>query len=117
MINEMTVVGWTSAYLSNYPTTSFTLERKKALIERIRKRKYNFTHADHEFLIYGAPFYSDNKLCVLNKSEWDSVFDEAYKDIPRGSRLVPEDVIDRSEINTVIYEKQKFEPKEDENNG
>ena len=117
MNNEMTVVGWTSAYLSNYPATHFTSERRKALIERIRKRKYNFTHTDHEFLIYGAPFYSDNVLCVLTKQEWDSVFDEAYKDIPRGARLVPEDVIDRPEINSVIYEKQKFEPKEGESNG
>ena len=35
------VIGWTSAYLSDYPITPFAEERKKALVERIRKRKYN----------------------------------------------------------------------------
>jgi hypothetical protein len=43
--------------------------------------------------------------------------DEAYKDTPRTARLLPEDVIDRPDINTVIYEKEKFEPKDGESNG
>jgi hypothetical protein len=42
---------------------------------------------------------------------------EAYGDMTLGPRLMPMDVIDRPEINSVIYEKQKFEPKEGENNG
>lgn len=112
-----TVIGWTSAYLSNYPTTQFTEERRRALIDRIRKRQYNFTYNDHQFLSYAAPFYDDNVLCVLTKPQWDSVINEAYKEVPRGPRLIPEDVIDRPEINSVIYEKQKFEPKEGEQNG
>lgn len=114
MMNTNPVVGWTSAYLSNYPTTKFTAERRKALVDRIRKRQYNFTYNDHQFLAYAAPFYSDNVLCVLTKPEWDSVMDEAYSEFPRGSRLTPEDVIDRTEINSVIYEKAKFEPKDGE---
>ncbi len=117
MTNTLAVIGWTSAYLSTYPTVPFTEARRKALIDRIRKRGYNFTHNDHQFLSYAAPFYSDNVLCVLTKHEWDSIIDEVYKDIPRGARLIPEDVIDRQEINSVIYEKQKFEPKDGENNG
>ena len=108
----MTVVGWTDAYLSNYPTVALTEERKKALIERIRKRRYNFNFSDHQMLGYCAPFYEDNVLCVLTKQEWDSVINEAYKEIPRGDRLMPIDVIDRKPINSVIYEKEKFEPKE-----
>lgn len=111
MTNLNSVVGWTSAYLSNYPTVPFTEERKRALIERISKRRYNFNHFDHQTLDYCAPFYSDEVLCVLNKQQWDSVMNEVYKDIPRGQRLLPEDVINRPEINSVIYEKEKFEPK------
>lgn len=106
------VIGWTSAYLSSYPVVEYTEERKKALVDRIRKRAYNFTHADHSFLDYAAPFYADNVLCVLTKQEWDRAIDEAYKEYPRGNRLMPEDVIDRKSINGVIYEKEKWEPKE-----
>jgi hypothetical protein len=111
------VIGWTSAYDGVYPTVSFTPDRKKALIERIRKRNYNFNHFDHEMLPYGCPFYEDNVLCVLTKAQWDLVMDEAYEDNPRGPRLMPMDVIDRKPINSVLYEKEKFEPKGDENNG
>lgn len=111
------VIGWTSAYDGVYPTVAFTGDRKKALVERIRKRSYNFNHFDHEMLPYGCPFYSDNVLCVLTKAQWDSVMDEAYGDMPRGSRLMPMDVIDRRPINSVLYEKEKFEPKGDGANG
>ena len=117
MNNEMIVIGWTSAYLSSYPTVPFTKERRQALIERIRKRGYSFTHNDHQFLSYTAPFYNDNVLCVLTKQEWDAVMKEAYKDTPCSARLIPEDVISRPEINTVLYEKEKWEPKGDETNG
>ena len=36
---------------------------------------------------------------------------EAYKDDDLGPRLMPEDVILRSPINGVLYEKEKWEPK------
>ena len=111
------VIGWTSAYDGIYPTVNFTDDRKKALVERIRKRGYNFNHFDHEMLPYGVPFYSDKVLCVLTKHQWDSVMDEAYGDMSRGPRLMPMDVIDRRPINSVLYEKEKFEPKGDGVNG
>ncbi len=111
------VIGWTSAYFSDYPTVPFTKERRTMLVDRIKKRKYNFNHTDHQFLSYCAPFYADEVLCVLTKQEWDSVMDEAYGEYPRGARLMPEDVIDRKSINTVIYEKIKWEPKDGETNG
>lgn len=114
MMNASPVIGWTSAYWSGYPTVPFTQERKNMLIDRIKKRKYNFNHFDHCNLNYCAPFYADNVLCVLTKQEWDMVMDEAYKEYPRGARLMPEDVINRPEINTVIYEKEKWEPKDGE---
>ena len=114
---SLSVIGWTSAYLSEYPTVSFTEERRKALIERMKKRKYNFTYEAHQTLPYAAPFYSDNVLCVLKKDQWDSVIDEVYKDIPCSMRLMPDGVIDRSPINTVLYEKPKYEPGGDDDNG
>jgi hypothetical protein len=43
--------------------------------------------------------------------------DEAWKDIPRTERLMPIDVINRKPINSVLYEKEKFEPKGGENDG
>lgn len=116
MIHSNPVVGWTSAYFSNYPTVPFTKERRSVLVDRIKKRRYNFNHFDHQNIDYCAPFYSDNVLCVLTKDEWNSVMDEAYGDYPRGARLMPEDVIEREPINTVLYEKEKWEPKDGENN-
>ena len=95
------VIGWVDAWGSPYKQVPFTEERRKALIERIRKRRYNFTYETHQNLPYSAPFYNDKVLCVLTKSQWDSVMDEAYKDAPIGARLIPMDVI------TVFYMKRK----------
>ena len=105
------VVGWTGAYTSGYNQAPYTEERKQALVDRIRKRKYNFTHMDHQFLDYAAPFYEDKVLCVLNKHEWDEAISEAYRDETLGKRLMPEDVIDRAPVDGVLYEKEKWEPK------
>ena len=105
------VVGWTGAYTSGYKQATYTEDRKRALVDRVRKRKYNFTHMDHQFLDYAAPFYEDEVLCVLTKQEWDEVLSEAYKDEPLGKRLMPEDIIDRPPVGGILYEKQKWEPK------
>ena len=105
----LVVVGWTSPYDDVYPTVNFTLERKKALVERIRKREYNFTHFDHEMMPYCIPVYSDKVVCKLSKSQWDSTMSEAYKENPIGARLMPMDVIDRAPKNSILYEKEKFE--------
>lgn len=110
------VIGWVDAYLSTYSTVPFTEERRRALVDRIRKREYNFTYTAHQTLPYAAPFYSDNVLCVLTKQEWDSVMDEAWGDNPRGVRLMPEDAIELEPINGILYEKTKWIPKEGENN-
>lgn len=111
----MTVIGWSDAYGGAVPTVTFTAERKKALVERIRKRKYNFNHFDHEMLGC-APVYNDKVMCVLTKSQFDDVMSEAYKDVPRGARLMPQDVITRPPKNGIIYEKEKFQ-EGDDNNG
>lgn len=112
-----TVVGWTDCFAGKLPVVTFTEDRKKALVERVRKRKYNFNFTDHQFLPYCCPVYSDKVVCELNKPQWDSVMTEAYKEIPRGQRLLPQDVITRPPKNGVLYEKEKFEQEGDTNNG
>lgn len=112
----MTVIGWTDAYSGAVPTITFTAERRKALIERIRKRKYNFNHFDHEMLGC-APVYNDKVMCVLTKAQFDSVMDEAYGDMRRGPRLLPQDVITRPVKNGILYEKDKFAEEGDNDNG
>ena len=101
----MTVVGWTSCYSGTCPVATFTTDRKKALVERIRKRRYEFNFQDHSFLPYCAPVYNDNTMCELNKAQWDSVMAEAYKDTPRSQRLLPQDAIDDTPIDGILYEK------------
>lgn len=112
----MTVIGWSDAYGSAVPTVTFTAERKRALVERIRKRKYNFNHFDHEMLGC-APVYNDKVMCVLTKAQFDDVMSEAYKDVPRGQRLLPQDVIARPIKNGILYEKDKFVEEGETNNG
>ena len=104
----MIVVGWTSCYSGTYPVATFTEDRKRALVERIRRRRYEFNYADHCFLPYCVPVYEDKRVCELNKAQWDSVMSEAYKDSPRGPRLLPQDAIDDKPIDGVLYEKRKF---------
>ena len=113
----MIVVGWTDCYSGNYPVATFTRERKKALVERIRKRRYEFNYQDHCFLPYCAPVYDDKVMCELTKNQWDSVMSEVYKDVPRGQRLLPEDAIDDKPINGTLFEKKKFYQEGDGNNG
>ena len=52
---SQSVIGWVDAYLSNYQTVSLTDERRRALVERIRKRGYNFTYEAHQTVPYCAP--------------------------------------------------------------
>ena len=101
-------IGWTSAYDNIYPTVTFTEDRRKALIERIRKRNYNFNYSDHQTLPFCAPFYNDGVICALTNDQWNSVMNEVYKDIPRGARKMPMDVINQKPINNVLWEKEKF---------
>ena len=111
------VVGWTDCYLGYCRVAPFTEERKIALIERIRKRKYNFNYTDHCYLPYGSPVYNDKMSCELTKQQWDAVMSEAYKDIPLGQRLMPQDVIDDIPRDGILYEKRKFYMEGEQNNG
>jgi hypothetical protein len=113
----MTTIGWCDAYGGAVPTSTFTKEKEKALIERIKKRRYNFNHADHEFLPFASPVFNDKTTCILTKAQWDKVMSEAYKDVPRGQRLMPQDVITRPAKGGILYEKEKFELEGERNNG
>lgn len=115
MNNNNFVIAWVDAYLSDYPVVTFTEERRRALVDRIRKRGYNFTYESHQTLPYCAPLYKDKMVCVLTREQWNSVMDEAYKDVPRGQRLMPMDAIEDRPVNGVLYEKKKF--MEDATNG
>lgn len=109
----MKVVGWTDCWTSPYNQVSFTEERKNALVECIRKRKYNFTYESHQNLPFAAPFYNDGVMCVLTKSQWDDVIYEAHKDLPLGARLMPQDIITSAPKNGVLYEKNKERDNDD----
>ena len=113
----MTVVGWTDLYGNAVPTVTFTSERRKALVERIRKRRYNFNHQDHCFLPYCAPVYNDGVTSELTKAEWDSVMDEAYGDMKRGPRTLPQDIIITPPKKGILYEKEKFSQEGEHNDG
>ena len=102
------IKGWVDSYGSNFPIAAFSSERKKALVEKIRQRKYNFNFQDAQFLPNCSPYYDDCKICVLTKKEFDETMQEAWKDRPRGARLLPMDVINLPVKNGVMYEKAKY---------
>jgi len=102
------VIGWCDCYSGTCPVVTFTADRKKALVERIKKRRYNFNFQDHCFLPYCAPVYEDGVMCELTKPQWDAVMSEAYEDSPRGARLTPMDAIEDSPQDSILYEKKKF---------
>lgn len=111
------VIGWCGLYDGMVPIASFTAERKKALVERIKKRRYNFNHFDAMMLPFCSPVFSDVVTCEMTKHQWDEVMAEAYKEIPLGQRLLPQDVITRPPKNGIIFEKEKFELEGDGGNG
>ena len=103
------VIGWVDAWTSPYKQETFTENRRKALIERIRKREYNFTYDAHQTLPFAAPFYNDGVLCVLTRNQWNDVIAEAYGELPLGQRLMPADVIETKSVNGILFEKPKFQ--------
>jgi heat shock protein HspQ len=113
----MTVIGWTGAWDNIVPVSTLTKEKEKAIVERIRKRKYNFNQFDHEMLPYASPVFDDKTTCILTKAQWDRVMSEAYKDIPFSQRLMPQDVIDDVPVGGILYEKKKFYAEGENNNG
>ena len=102
------LVGWVDAWSSPYEQTDFTEDRKKAMIECVRYRHYNFTHQAHQTMPFCSPFYSDGKLCVLNKREFDEVMSAAYGDMPFGRRLMPQDAIKTPAEDDILFENKKL---------
>ena len=110
------IIGWTGAYTTTLPTTPFSEPRKQALVECIKHRHYCFNHFDHEYIDYCAPVYEDHKVCVLTKAQFDEVMNLAYEEIRMGQRLMPSDAIKIPPVHGVLYEKEKYIPKESESN-
>ena len=108
------VVGWTDTYGNNLKSVPLGEERKRALVERIRKRRYSFGYNDYEYLPYCCPVFDDGTTCMLTKDQFNKVMDEAWKDMHIGRRWLPMDAISGQPKNGVLYEKQKFEPKEND---
>jgi hypothetical protein len=109
---NQSVIGWCDTYNSGRKTTTYTAEHKKALVERIRQRRYSFNYNDFQYLPYCCPVYDDGAICILTKQQFDTAMEEAWKDMPIGARLMPMDVITIKKNNT-LFEKQKFADKED----
>lgn len=110
---SQSVIGWTDTYNNNLTSVPFTEDRKRAFVERIRKRRYSFTFDNYQYLPYCCPVFDDGAICVLTKQQFDQVMAEAWKDMPRGVRLMPMDAITIPAKNGVLYEKSKFMNKED----
>ena len=109
------VVGWCDMYNNGRKVAAYNEEHKKALVERIRQRRYNFNFNDAQYLPYCCPVYDDGTICMLTKQQFDAAMAEAWKDMPLGARLMPMDVITIKKNNT-LFEKQKFADKEDNTN-
>jgi hypothetical protein len=107
MNDKLFVMGWIDPYTTQFEKVDYTAERKAALVTRIRKRHYWFTHFDHEFM-NATPIYSDNKYCILTKKELDEAFAEAYKDMDIEGRKLPEDEEETVMHNGIRYEKKKY---------
>lgn len=107
------VVGWIDTYGKiTLPVASLTDDRKRALIERIRKRKYNFGYNEYQYLPYCQPVYDDGMVCMMTKQQFENIMDEAWKDMRINRRLLPMDAITIPVKNGVLYEKEKFMNKE-----
>lgn len=107
MKENIFVMGWVDPYTTYFEKAEYDNERKNALVTRIKKRRYWFTHFDHEFMGI-TPIYSDNKYCLLTKAQLDEVFSEAYKDIDVDCRKIPLDEEECVMYNGVLFEKQKY---------
>ena len=107
MNEKLFVMGWLDPYTTQFEKAEYTKERKNALVTRIKKRHYWFTHFDHEFMSV-TPIYSDKKYCMLTKNELDEAFAEAYKDINVEGRKLPSDEEETVMHNGILYEKKKY---------
>jgi len=114
MNDKLFVMGWIDLN-NNFVQVPFDSVREDALITRIKKRKYNFTHFTHQFLT-AIPLFNDGTYCVLSKSELDKVFEKSYKDMEISSRKMPLDEEECVAYNGVLFEKQKYLDNYKENN-
>lgn len=106
------LIGWADAYTSPYKTSELTPEKRRALIEKIRQKKYFYTYEAHQTLPFAAPLFNDMYICVLSKVDWDSCITEAHKDTRISARLMPSDVLDDVCKDALVEEPKYFESME-----
>lgn len=106
MNEKLFVMGWIDLN-NNFVQVPLDSVREGALITRIKKRKYNFTHFAHQFLT-AIPLFNDGTYCILSKPELDKVFEKAYKDIEIDGRKTPLDEEECVPYNGILFEKQKY---------
>lgn len=103
----MTVVCWADSWNDNFPTGTFTTEKQRALVETVRKRRYNFTFQMLQMNPYSTPVYNDGTKCLLTRAEWNNVLADAYGETKMPTRLTPMDVLTIKK-NEALWEKEKF---------
>jgi hypothetical protein len=113
MNEKLFVMGWIDLN-NNFTQVPLNSVREDALVARIKKRKYNFTHFTHQFLT-AIPLFNDGTYCLLTKSELDKVFEKAHKNIEIDGRKMPLDEEECVMYNGILFEKQKFLDKYKEN--
>jgi hypothetical protein len=90
-------------------------------IEKYKNDSFEYDSSYVKILAYRphveASSLLESMLVSENDFEAAKLLFEAYKDIPRGQRLMPQDVITRPAKNGILFEKEKFEQEGDDNNG
>lgn len=107
------LIGWTSAYVTDYKELPLTKEREQAIVEVVRRRHYDFTYNDMCYLPYCCPIFEDKTISMPNRSQWEQIMSKVYSNIARTHRLIPSDAIKRQPIEDIIYENKNDEPQEE----
>lgn len=103
----MNVVAWCDNYNDNYPCATFTEERRRALVDRVKQRKYNMSYQMLSMNPYSTPVYQDGCRCLLSSTQWESVLSEVYDDNKRPPRFSPMDIL-TFKANDALWEREKF---------
>jgi len=101
------VVAWCDNFDDNYSNTPFTEERKRALVDRVRQRKYNMSYQMLSMNPYSTPVYQDGCRCLLTSEQWEDVLVDVYADNKRPPRFSPMDIL-TFKANGALWEKERF---------
>lgn len=114
--NHAKVVGWVFPYDTRFKNSELTEDKKLAIINKIRKKKYYYSWSDSQFMDGCTPMFNDYTYCNLTKPQYDEIFSEALKDYDDINRLLPIDATHTTVCDSVVWEKTKY-MEEYKNNG